>query len=74
FAKNAYETDLGALQSFRSLAAQQEVYLLRISGPDRPDEPAYPQWGLVLPLALLGGGMGYGILRMVMALGRDRWS
>jgi capsular polysaccharide transport system permease protein len=73
FARKAYETDLATLQTFRGLAAQQEVYLLPISGPDRPDEPAYPQWGLVLPLALIGGAMGYGILRMVMALGRDRW-
>jgi capsular polysaccharide transport system permease protein len=73
FAKNAYQTDLAALQTFREVAAQQEIYLLPISEPNLPDKPAYPEWGLVLPLALLGGAMGYGILRMVMALGRDKW-
>jgi capsular polysaccharide transport system permease protein len=74
FAKNAYQNDLATLQTFRELAAQQEVYLLRISEPYRPDEPVYPQWALILPLTLVGGAMAYGILRMLMALGRDKWA
>ena len=61
------------LQTFRELAAQQEVYLLRIANPRAPDMALYPDWMLVLPLTLIGGAMAYGILRMVMALGRDRW-
>jgi capsular polysaccharide transport system permease protein len=73
FAKNAYQTDLAALQTFRALAAQQGTYLLRIYAPHRPDEAVYPQWLLILPLTLLGGAMAYGLLRMVMALGRDKW-
>jgi len=74
FAKNAYQTDLAALQTFRELAAQQDVYLLRIDEPNRPDRALYPDWFLILPLTLIGGAMAYGILRMVMALGRDRWA
>ena len=74
FAKNAYESDLASLQTFRELAAQQEIYLLRISEPGTPDEPAYPEWALILPLTLIGGAMAYGLVRMVMALGRDRWA
>ncbi|HEX4111620.1 MAG TPA: hypothetical protein VH020_03715 [Stellaceae bacterium] len=73
FAKNAYQTDLASLQTFRELAAQQGTYLLRIYQPHVPDEAAYPEWLLILPLTLIGGAMAYGILRMVMALGRDKW-
>ncbi|MGH6980429.1 MAG: hypothetical protein ACREFC_04410, partial [Stellaceae bacterium] len=73
FAKRAYQNDLGTLQTFRELAAQQEVYLLRISNPRAPDLALYPDWLLILPLTLIGGAMAYGILRMVMALGRDKW-
>ena len=74
FAKSAYQNDLATLETFRELAAQQEVYLLRIFDPHVPDEALYPDWVLVLPLTLLGGAMAYGILRMVMALGRDKWA
>lgn len=74
FAKNAYQNDLATLQSFRDLAAQQEVYLLRIFDPWKPDIALYPDWLLILPLTLIGGAMGYGLIRMVMALGRDRWA
>ena len=73
FAKRAYQNDLGTLQTFRELAAQQEVYLLRIANPRAPDMALYPDWVLVLSLTLIGGAMTYGILRMVMTLGRDRW-
>jgi capsular polysaccharide transport system permease protein len=73
FAKNAYQNDLGSLQIFRELAAQQGTYLLRIYGPHPPDNAADPQWVLILPLTLVGGAMAYGLLRMVMALGRDKW-
>jgi capsular polysaccharide transport system permease protein len=74
FAKNAYQNDLATLQTFRALAAQQEVYLLRISEPVVPEEALYPDWLLILPLTLIGGAMAYGLLRMVMALGRDKWA
>jgi capsular polysaccharide transport system permease protein len=73
FAKSAYQNDLVTLQSFRDLAAQQEVYLLRIFAPWVPDEALYPDWLAILPLTLLGGAMAYGLIRMVMALGRDKW-
>jgi capsular polysaccharide transport system permease protein len=74
FAKSAYQNDLATLQTFRELVAQQGIYLLRIDQPHVPDEAIYPEWVLVLPLTLLGGAMAYGILRMVMALGRDKWA
>jgi capsular polysaccharide transport system permease protein len=74
FAKNAYQNDLATLQSFRDLAAQQEVYLLRIFDPWKPDTALYPEWVLILPLTLIGGAMAYGLIRMVMALGRDKWA
>ncbi|HEY5210119.1 MAG TPA: hypothetical protein VIJ42_11830 [Stellaceae bacterium] len=74
FAKSAYQADLAARQAFRELAARQDVYLLRIDEPQRPDRALYPDWFLILPLTLVGGAMAYGILRMVMALGRDRWA
>ncbi len=73
FAKSAYESDLAAVQTLHALAEQQEIYLQRIYEPHRPDKPAYPQWWLILPLTLLGGAMGYGVIRMVMALGREKW-
>lgn len=65
FAKNAYQNDL---------ATQQEVYLLRIFDPWKPDTALYPDWVLILPLTLIGGAMAYGLIRMVMALGRDKWA
>jgi capsular polysaccharide transport system permease protein len=74
FAKTAYQNDLAALQSFRALAAQQEVYLLRIFEPWQPEEARYPDWLVILPLTLLGGAMAYALIRMVMALGRDKWA
>ncbi len=74
FAKNAYQNDLATLQAFRELAAQQEVYLLRIYDPWRPDVALYPDWVLILPLTLVGGAMAYGLIRMAMALGRDKWA
>jgi len=73
FARRAYQNDLGTLQTFRELAAQQEVYLLRIANPRMPDMALYPDWLLILPLTLIGGAMTYSIMRMVMALGRDKW-
>lgn len=73
FAKNTYQADLASLQTFRELAAQQGIYLLRISDPRVPDEPAHPQWWLILSLTLMASAMAYGILRMIMALARDKW-
>lgn len=74
FAKNAYQNDLATLQSFHDLATQQEVYLLRIFDPWKPDIALYPDWLLILPLTLIGGAMAYGLIRMAMALGRDKWA
>jgi capsular polysaccharide transport system permease protein len=72
FAKNAYQTDLAAVQTFRELAEQQGIYLQRIYDPHRPDKAAYPEPWLILPLTFLGGAMAYGLLRMILALGRER--
>ncbi len=74
FAKGAYQNDLATLQTLPRSGGPAEVYLLRIFDPWKPDIALYPDWVLVLPLTLIGGAMAYGLIRMAMALGRDKWA
>jgi hypothetical protein len=60
------------VQTLRALAEQQD--LQRVYEPHRPDKPADPQWWLILPLTLLGDAIGYGVIRMVMALDQEKWT
>jgi capsular polysaccharide transport system permease protein len=73
FAETAYQSDLAALQNLRALASQQGIYLQRVYEPHVPQKAIYPQWALLLSLSMLGGMLGYGILRMIIALGREKW-
>ena len=62
FAQRAYQSALTALELARVDASRQHRYLVRISGPSQPDEPAFPNFWysvltvLVLSFALLGVG------------------
>lgn len=61
-AQHLYETALGSLEIARVDAARQHRYLVRIAGPSRPEEAAYPiVWRdvitvLLVSFALLGIG------------------
>lgn len=62
FAQRAYESALTSLELARVDAARQHRYLVRIAGPSRPEDPAYPRFWyavltvLALSFALLGIG------------------
>jgi len=62
FAQRAYESALTSLELARVDASRQHRYLVRISGPSRPDQPAFPNFWysiltvLVISFSLLGVG------------------
>lgn len=62
FAERAYESAMTSLELARVDADRQHRYLVRIAGPSRPQEPAFPRFWyavltvLVLSFSLLGIG------------------
>ncbi len=62
FAERAYSSAMTSLELARVDASRQHRYLVRIAGPSRPDDPAYPRFWysmltvIVLSFFLLGIG------------------
>jgi capsular polysaccharide transport system permease protein len=67
FASKRYEAAATALESARSDALKQQLYVVRVVEPDRPEKALFPQRWLILASVFFAALLTYGVGALIVA-------